>query len=562
MEKFFIISTLIATTIFASGDRDSDGYLNTVEVDDDGDRIPDCIERKRFQKDSDNDGSKNGDDADDDGDGINDKTDANVWDKDNDGVRNDAETKLVDSSKDDDADGVRDRYEKPDNRLNHDNDSKLDDVDSDDDADGQSDATESDQFKRNHDNDDRKDKRDLDDDNDGIADLTELNCQAIITPTVPTRAWTAEQLVANGSGAVGHGLAVDSANGLHAVWTVTAEPRLYINYGYSQDQGATWTLSEDVTDSTGAALGGNIAVGPDDAIHLAYNVVTSSGKAVYYKQRPAGATVWSESVMLTNNLSIAAATPTLTVDTSGTIHVAWHSGDIDSTTDYTKIFYTQSTNQGDSFAEPVQLNTNTTGHAAWPRFTIQGDGQVVAVAWRDNRAATDWDVYVAVSTDAGQTFVERVGMATSQIEWDPDILVDRFGNLQLSIMVYDTDGISIYYSRSSDFGVTWTTPLRLSDYFSRFPSWVAHPNIDVLWLFWKDERDRVDSTNVQADVSGKYSLDGGITWSNLDRATDQGTIEVKFPSVALGPDGTPYVLWSDERSGSGAAEQIFISIRS
>lgn len=128
-------------------------------------------------------------------------------------------------------------------------------------------------------------------------------------------------------------------------------------------------------------------------------------------------------------------------------------------------------------------------------------------------------------------------------------------------MVYDSDGIGIYYTRSSDAGVTWTTPVKLTEYFSRFPFWVVDPRLDVIWLFWKDERDRTSDTDVQADIAAKYSTDYGDSWSALERVTDEGALEVRFPSPALGPNGTVYLTWSDERSGSDENEQVFFSSR-
>ncbi|MBI2415505.1 MAG: exo-alpha-sialidase [Candidatus Kerfeldbacteria bacterium] len=323
--------TSAAVVYAAGGDRDQDGYLNSVEVDDDGDAIFDCN----------NDGRKNGQD-DDDGDGLLDSQDSYLFDKDNDGIRNDAETKLVSSQKDDDGDGVRDKFEKIANKLNHDNDDLADSVDSDDDNDGITDDAEVTADKRDHDNDDYKDKRDSDDDNDGILDLVEQNCAAVTTPTVISANWTDELYIDNGGGSVGHGLAVDSNNMLHAAWTVATGSRLYINYGNSTDGGATWTISEDITNSNGASFGGNIAVGPDNTVHIAYLVTTATGNALYYIQSADQGSSWSQPISLTDTASFDAATPSITVDDSGHIHIAWHNGDTDSATVYTKVFYTQS----------------------------------------------------------------------------------------------------------------------------------------------------------------------------------------------------------------------------
>lgn len=566
--RFWIILSLSAALsisthqlLASNQDKDNDGVLNEVEVDDDGDRIPDCVEREKYQSDSDNDGVRNGLDSDDDSDDIKDTEDEFLLDHDNDGIPNALETKLVDSAHDDDRDGTRDRYEKAGYKADHDNDGISDSSDTDDDRDNLSDETEATDQLRDHDNDTWKDRKDTDDDNDGIVDLSETNCTAIYTATVLANTWTASLPVAAGGGSVGRNLVIDSAGILHGTWSVQDGVR-HLNYGQSTDNGATWSIQEDFTNTTGSSQGGNITLGTDDSIHVAYNVTTNIGTAVYYQQSSDRGATWSTALQITDDATLDAATPAITVDQSDHIHITWHTGDADQTSgDYTKVFYAQSTDNGKNFSSPLQLSHNTVGHSAWPRSAIMGDGELIAIAWRSQSSADDWDIVVAVSTDGGSTFSEHFGMATSAVEWDPDLVVDRFGRIHLAAMVRENDMISIYYNQSDDFGLTWSTSVKLTDYYSRFPFWATNPDLDVFWLFWKDERDRVAPDLIQADVAGKYTTDFGNTWSVLDRATDEGTAEVRFPSPALGSNGTAYVLWSNEPVSSGTDEQVSITTR-
>ena len=86
----------------------------------------------------------------------------------------------------------------------------------------------------------------------------------------------------------------------------------------------------------------------------------------------------------------------------------------------------------------------------------------------------------------------------------------------------------------------------------------------MIWLFWKDERDFLTPACPEpercADIAGKYSSDGGLTWSAQEFVTDLESVEVKFPSLIVGPDGRPHALWSDRRTGS-EVENLYVRSR-
>lgn len=224
----------------------------------------------------------------------------------------------------------------------------------------------------------------------------------------------------------------------------------------------------------------------------------------------------------------------------------------------------RSTNGGSSFGARQKLNQGS-GHAAFPRFSVAGaSGNLLAIAWRDNRASPDWDVYLAVSTDGGQSFSERVGAATAQRDWDPEAIVDANGVIHLGIMTLQPPYASVDYRRSTDQGQSWSASVTLSEASSRFPFWAPDNAHGVIWLFWKDERDfltpNCPGPERCADIAGKYSSDGGLTWSAQELVTDLGSVEVKFPALAVGPDGRPHALWSDRRAGPNV-ENLYLRSR-
>lgn len=355
-------------------------------------------------------------------------------------------------------------------------------------------------------------------------------------------------------GVVGRNLAVDAANNLHIVWTENNGNVFDVLYSRSGDGGVHWSTPLDVAKSPLPATGAQLAIGPDGTLHCIWIDLRNGGaQRLYYSRSSDNGLSWQTPTDLTGANARAVGGFSFSLDLQNRLHLAWHYGNPNSDVTPTEIYYMRSTDGGSTFGARQKLNQGG-GHAAFPRFSVEGtDGNLLAIAWRDSRAAPDWDVYVAVSTNGGQTFTERVGAATALRDWDPEVMVDPSGALHLGIMVMHPPFSSVVYRRSADQGQSWSASVTLSEASSRFPFWAPDNPHGVIWLFWKDERDFLTPACPEpercADIAGKYSTDGGLTWSAQEFVTDLGSVEVKFPALIVGPDGRPHALWSDRRSG-------------
>ena len=95
--------------------------------------------------------------------------------------------------------------------------------------------------------------------------------------------------------------------------------------------------------------------------------------------------------------------------------------------------------------------------------------------------------------------------------------------------------------------------------FRSLSSWALDRLRGIFWLWWKDERDAdpAPANNTRSDVAARYSLDGGISWGPLEFATNEGDLDVQFPSIVVGQDGRLHVSWSDIRNGSSKQSLFF-----
>lgn len=215
-----------------------------------------------------------------------------------------------------------------------------------------------------------------------------------------------------------------------------------------------------------------------------------------------------------------------------------------------------------------------------PSPAVFGADGAIYLAWRnrDNPPNPSNEI-VAKSTDGGATWVRNLAGAVTGLGQGPD-----GGAQQLAIdpssgalyLVYqeklphgDQD---IYFQKSTDGAVTWSTPLRVNDDATankvrqHVPRIAVAPNgrIDVVWL---DHRNSYPSPVAPAspggaDVYYASSDDGGRTFSQNRRITDR-TINVGMgliprvgsyswygPALApLGNDGV-FFAWSDTRDGN------------
>jgi hypothetical protein len=101
-----------------------------------------------------------------------------------------------------------------------------------------------------------------------------------------------------------------------------------------------------------------------------------------------------------------------------------------------------------------------------------------------------------------------------------------------------SDGWEIYYRRSNDRGESFSSDTRLTFAAgaSNRPSVTARG--DAAAIIWFDFRDQ------RADVYGKFSGDGGSTWTGDVRLTSSG--QAVLPSAARSVDAL-HIVWRDSR---------------
>ncbi len=176
-----------------------------------------------------------------------------------------------------------------------------------------------------------------------------------------------------------------------------------------------------------------------------------------------------------------------------------------------------------------------------PHMLVDAAGRIViayAVTLNEGRG-----IYVIQSADSGGTWSQPIKVFDAEIAgWEmadqPKLAVTEDGRLHAQFVQYSLFGsrqqsTGLYYSQSSDGGLTWTTPEVVSQqpvYWSEFVSYKG-----ALHRFWLGTNISVNSTFHQ------ISPDGGITWSSPRRIPNDGGV-LSAPAVSLDSTGKIHLL--------------------
>jgi len=221
------------------------------------------------------------------------------------------------------------------------------------------------------------------------------------------------------------------------------------------------------------------------------------------------------------------------------VHVAWYER---TTTTNNEIFYKRSTNGGSTWLAPVRLTWNL-GRSYSPAIAADSASRIHLV-WKDNTPGNN-EIFYKRSDDMGVTW-----SSPTRLTWSSGDVINLFLVVDLSDrvhMVYNDDtpgNREIYYKCSTDYGASWSTPKRLS--WNSGNSYKPKAAVDLsgtVHVVWYDTS--VDPT----EIFYKNSTDLGATWSAMARLTwNSGPSQA--PSIAADQNDDLHMVWDDGSSGN------------
>ncbi len=219
-----------------------------------------------------------------------------------------------------------------------------------------------------------------------------------------------------------------------------------------------------------------------------------------------------------------------------------------------------------NIASPIVSSYSDDGGATWSAITFvhssstnaQGsqpvflpNGNLVIVYFNFNTSG----LHLVTSTDGGVTFGTPHLITTVNLYNEPSIRSGSFlpsavsdrtnGNLYLVYQALLSNHPRIAFTKSTDGGSTWTTPIAISD--NPTGSGVFNPAVNVspdgqtVTVVFYDHRNNPGS-NVLVDLYLAQSFDGGATWQPNIRLTSVSTDASLAPDTSDNPLQHQYML--------------------
>jgi len=290
-------------------------------------------------------------------------------------------------------------------------------------------------------------------------------------------------------------IAVDKNDILHVVYYTNkhGNNNREIYYLRSSNAGENWDAPVRLTNANGDSRTPDIAVGPDNTLHVVWFDERSSGTGIYYKHSTDGGDNWSTDLKIADNTYYNDyPPPAIAVGGDGVIHVVWEYWDVQGYYLYgIDIRYSRSENNGASFSSYVNLTPSSGGFDYAVRIAADLDGNPYVVYHHDN--GSSYDIHCRYSTNGGGSFLTKnLTSSAGATSARPDIFVNPDGFIDV---VYKNNfgGTNNVYHTYSETGINgFNDPVQISfggsvDTKDEWPRVIRGPERNI-YAFWADKR--------------------------------------------------------------------------
>jgi hypothetical protein len=227
--------------------------------------------------------------------------------------------------------------------------------------------------------------------------------------------------------------------------------------------------------------------------------------------------------------------PMIAVDESDVIHVVWK----DNSDGEWAVYYRRSTDFGVSW-EDIQPLSGEGVTVCCPELAVDNNGNIYVVYSIINSDQTGAILFIR-SPDHGATWQLLTMLSPlGESAYIPDISTNNYGNIAVvwhSFTRPNRRRSDIFLTRSDDYGVTWSTPVNVSDNVGQSESPVTAVDAEGnIYTAWKDNRPG------EWEVFFRHSPDGGITWDDIIDLSADGIHSVR-PVLSCDYNGQVFVTW-------------------
>lgn len=390
-----------------------------------------------------------------------------------------------------------------------------------------------------------------------------LSCTLLTTVT----AWSPLQRLTWTAGeSLYPSIAIDSNDIIHVLFqdATFGYPKNEIYHKASTDKGATWNPLNRLTWNPGNSTRPDVAVGPNDYVHLVWEDDFQGNREIYYRQSQTLGSSWSGFKRLTWTPNTS-NTPRIAVGGNGHIHVVWYEYTASPLYE-TDIFYKKSTDNGNTWSAPKRLSWS--GESNSPVIGVDSNGKI-HIFFSDRLTATIWatwagEIFYKSSTDGGTTWSAKQRITwNTNIEWEINStrsIAINADNIHIAWLYFYYEltldkKTNVFYKNSPDGGSTWGATKQLT-----WTGWTWDPdpfligspsiavdslnNPHIAWDFYISTYSGGDD-----EVIYNNSTDGGATWGTNQRLT-WNSADSNYTQIVIDSTNTPHIVWVDKSPGN------------
>jgi hypothetical protein len=311
-------------------------------------------------------------------------------------------------------------------------------------------------------------------------------------------------------------------NNVYVTWHDTTFGNLDIFIAKSTDGGETFGEPLNISNNEGVSLSPQIAVYGDNVYVVWQDGTDTPGsREIFIAKSTDGSETFTTPENISNNIGFSLL-PQIAVY-GDNVYVVWN----DDTDGFDEIFIAKSTDGGETFGEPENIsqeNSNNSSFAYQPSLIVNGEN--VYVIWHEDPLGKR-TIFIAKSTDGGETFGEPLNISDRfDFSSKSAITVEGY-NVFVAWIVDIPNNNDVFVAKSTDGGETFGEPLNISDNngFSNYPNTVTTPqfepslivNGENVYVAW------TDGTPGNFEILLAKSTDGGETFGEpLNISNNEG----------------------------------------
>jgi len=312
----------------------------------------------------------------------------------------------------------------------------------------------------------------------------------------------------------------------------------------STDGGTTWSSPVNISNSAASSEKPTIITFGTNILVTWYDFSSGNNEILFSKSTDGGAT-WSSPVNLSNDATSSEG-PSITIGGTN-ILITWFNNDVGNS----EILFSKSTDGGTTWSSPFSIS-NTESQSTQP--TIITFGTDILITWTEHIVDSQ-EVVFSKSTDGGVTWSSPFSISNTVSQSTQPAIITFGTDILITWTEFIVYSQEVVFSKSTDGGVTWSSPVNLSQTPAvqtiSGSSSIATDGTDILVAFQENSK-------FFKDIMVVKSTDGGVTWSSPNSIAYAGSGDSVFSPTIL-TDGTNFSLIF-HRSLLHASDDIYFSV--